>query len=189
MPDYPGLDFGGGVFRPPSARNTSAAVIGFVDKYGRTRTSRVGGIDNTTTDGEVNTLRNAMGAVSNAGVYFDVFERKYQVNKTDAEFFEGNHSSVSDLAYLVFVRNDNDTEFREVVEIPAIDEGYVLPGGSIDSTHADIQAVVTAAEAVLNKRFGVDDAKYRFSYGKVSDRKGDISPSNGPKPSSAGARP
>lgn len=182
MPDYTGIDFAGGVFRPPSARASSAAVIGFVDKFGRTKNARLGGLDNTVTDGEVNTLRNNMGAVSNAGVYFDEFVRKYQVNITDALAYSDDHASVSDLAYLVFVRNDNDTQFRETLEIPAIDSSYVLPGGAIDSDNADIQSVITAAEAVLNKRFGVDDAKYRFSYGKVSDRKGDISPSSGPKP-------
>lgn len=182
MPDYSGIDFVGGVFRPPSARATSAAVIGFVDKYGRTKSARLGGLDETVTDGEVNTLRNNMGLVSNAGVYYDTFERSYQVNIVDAQAFDDDHTSVSDLGYLVFVRNDNDTQFREVLEIPALDASYVLPGGAIDSDNADIAAVITAAEAVLNKRFAPEDTKYRFSYGKISDRKGEISPTSGPKP-------
>jgi hypothetical protein len=182
MPDYPGTDFAGGTFRPASARTTGTAVIGFIDMYGRTKNVRVGGVSNATNDTEVNELRDALGKVSNAGVYFDTFERTYQINKDDARAFTDQHASVSDIAYLVFVRNDNDVEFRQTIEVPAIDDSYVLPGGAIDSTDDDIIALIAKIEAVLNNRFAPEDNKYAFSYGKVSDRKGQISPSTGPKP-------
>lgn len=163
MPDFPGV-------LPPSTENVQNVTIGFVDLLGNTANLRISGIDVTVTNAEVNALRQAAGAISNAGVYFDGLELIQQLDTRDALAYIDPFVSVSSKG--VFRFDHPDSKVEEIyMEIPAIYSGFVTDGGSLNDQDTEVQAFITAALAVLNK-VQLFSADYYFAKAYFSDRKG-----------------
>lgn len=172
MPDYPGVDFAGGVFRPASADHTKTVSIGFVDALGNTANLTLSDIGDTVNATEQNEMRDAAGKLTAAGIYTDTLADVYEIQIPDATAWDEVGASVSNKGVFVFVKN-NDDRRREYVEVPAIATKFVTPGSKVLNTqNTDVQNFIAKTLAVLNKRFSLDADKFRFEKAYYSDRKG-----------------
>lgn len=167
MPDYP-------TPRPASHNFTRNVTIRFADHAGNTSSLRVSNIDATVTGAEVDALRAAAGAISNAGVYGDALEDDTNMAIIDAISHIDPYAEVSDKGVFRFDHPNND--FREIyMEVPAIWANKVVSGSrAINTEDTQVQAFVNAALAVLNKRFDIAGGDSGYYLGKAffSDRKG-----------------
>lgn len=169
MPDYP-------TPRPASHNYTRNVTIGFVDWSGKTKNLRISRIDPTVTQGEVDTLRETAGAISNAGVYSDRLEDDTEMAIIDAITHIDPYAEVSDVGVFRFDHPNN--EYKSVyAEVPAIWGNKVVAGSKVINTEdADVQAFVNACLAVLNK-VQVGEADFYLGSAFYSDRKSGVSTS------------
>lgn len=164
MPDFQSITV-------PASRTTTRTVrIGFVDLVGATKNAILKNIGSGVTDAQINTLRSAMGAASNAGVYFDEKTVTQRQEPRDSRAFSDPHSSVSDLGVLVFSHPNPQVE-DIYLDIPAVDVGYITDAGGLNTDHADLQAIINAALPILNDS-NPFTGDFFFSHGYYSDRKG-----------------
>lgn len=163
MPDYP-------TPRPASHNYTRNVAVDFVDHAGHTASLNISGIDPTVTSGEVDTLREKAGALSNAGVIGDRLEDATVMAIVDAISHIDPYAEVSDKGVFRFDHPNNN--FKPIyVELPAIWDDVVTDAGLIDTGDTRVGDFVSACLAVLNK---VQIGGGNFYLGKAyySDRKG-----------------
>lgn len=165
MPDYP-------TPRPASHNYTRNVNIGFVDYKGGKGYLNISRIDPTVTNGEVDALRAAAGALSNAGVFSDKLEDDTEMSVLDAIAHIDPFAEVSDKGVFRFDHPNNS--YRSIyVEVPAIWADKVQTGSKIINTDdPEVEAFVNAVLAVLNK-VQIGGGDFFLYSAKMSDRKGD----------------
>lgn len=179
-PDYP-------TPRPASHNYTRNVTIGVVDWNGTTKSARISGIDATVTQAEVDAMREAMGALTNGGIYRDALEDDTNMSIIDAVTHIDPFAEVSDVGVFRFDHPNNDVK-SIYVEVPAIYANYVNTGTNIiDIDDPVVGAFVTATLAVLNKVLVLGDS-YFLAKAYYSDRKGSKTSPNAIRPASRDPR-
>lgn len=164
MPDFQTITV------PASRETVRRVTIGLVDLMGAKGNSILKNIGSGVTDGQINTLRTAIGEASNAGVYFDSKEVIQRQAPKDSRAFSDPHSAVSDLGVLVFKHPNSQVE-DVYLDVPAIDVSFIENSGNLKEDATEIQAIITAALPILNDSNPFTGDFY-FSHGYYSDRKG-----------------
>ncbi|MEL6403507.1 MAG: hypothetical protein AAFR81_04020 [Chloroflexota bacterium] len=182
MPDYVGGNVIGD--RADSFRRSRRVRIGFVDTAGARKfaTFKTAGPD--ATRAELDSLREAMGEGSNAGVFYDGLEDLHETNQNDARAINDAYGTVTSLIVFVFTRSD-DARIKETIDLPAPKRDLLIFGAKkpIVKDRADntiIDNIITRGLATLNAALPDGEPNFEFAYAYFSDRKG--SGGSGPLP-------
>lgn len=163
MPDFAAI-------APTSRRVTRTAVVGFVDITGNTRNSRLINIGSGITDAEINDWRAALGAASNAGVYFDEKIVTQRQEPKDSRAFTDPNSSVTTLGVIVFDHPNPQVE-EQRLEIPAIHISLINAEGTLKLDDPIIQNIINETLPLLNDS-NPFTGDWFVSHTLTSDRKG-----------------
>ncbi|MEO0594984.1 MAG: hypothetical protein AAF126_02620 [Chloroflexota bacterium] len=174
MPDYVGGNVIGD--RADSFRRSRKGKIGFVDTAGQRKftTFKTAGPD--ATRGELDTLREALGAASNAGIFYDGLEDLHETNQNDARAINDAYGTVTHLIVFMFARSD-DSRIKEKIELPAPNRDLLVFGGKKPlvkdrADNAQIDNIITAGQALLNAALPDGEPNFEFAYAYYSDRSG-----------------
>lgn len=179
MPDFQAI-------APASRKTTRTVRVGIVDLLGNTRNVTLTNLGDGVTDGQVNTLRSAIGDATNGGVYFDEKSVIQKQDPRDSRAFAEPFSKVSDLGVLVF-DHPNPQVDEVYLEIPCIDMGKVTAAGDLNINDGEIQAIINAALPILNDSNPFTGDFY-FSHAYYSDRKGNSKVNTGQIPNTVDPR-
>lgn len=187
MPGFPGYD----ILDPTAGKQRNAGVsIKLVAVDGTSFSSRLSGLGaQDMAIGEKTRLSEAMGAISNMGVYEIVEDRTTRINIADATAFDEAYANPNDILVMHFENNNGE---KYTVDVPAPDVRFfetdtVTLKSRTDATDgAVIGELIDACENVINTSFLPVNS---FSFVRGVRRQRKLKLAQGVKPRPVAAEP
>lgn len=140
--------------------------IKMIDHAGNRHSQNIGDVPEEATDGQARSLAEAIGIVSNAGVYEVNRTQVYKISPAKSRVYDDVYGEVGDILTLTF---QNNSGILKRVQVPAPDRSFFVDGTQLKTDDPAIQDIIDSAKAILNAGTG---GTYEFYRWTLSDGRG-----------------
>lgn len=124
--------------------------ISFIDYKGRTISTSLKSKGGDVSRGDMETLANQIGDLSNASYNRVEIHNRIEWNDADLNFYDDAEASVAQVIVVVLL-HDNDPALNQEFLIPAYDASLLIPGTDmVDVANADFVTAVNTALGIVN---------------------------------------